>query len=118
MTAGELTIAMFRATLAGFADPDQRALVEPYREKYFQVVGDIWRKWSSAMAQDFVRKAPHTVCPISRETVERTDACIRDADPAAAMRRLLIEGRDDVLRALRCRGPRPASASRGVSGIA
>ncbi len=101
MTAGELTIAMFRATLAGFADPDQRALVEPYREKYFQVVGDIWRKWSSAMAQDFVRGA-YTVCPISRETVERTDACIRDADPAAAMRRLLIEGRDDVLRALRC----------------
>ena len=101
MTAGELTIAMFRATLAGFADPDQRALVEPYREKYFQVVGDVWRKWSSAMAQDFVRGA-YTVCPISRETVERTDACIRDADPAAAMRRLLIEGRDDVLRALRC----------------
>ena len=31
-----------------------------------------------------------------------TDAYIRAADPPAALRRLLIEGRDDVVRALRC----------------
>jgi aminopeptidase N len=101
LTGGELTIAMFRAMLAGFADPDQPALAEAYREKYFQVVGDVWRKWSSAMAQDFVSGA-YTVCPISRETVDMTDAYMADADPPAAMHRLLIEGRDDVLRALRC----------------
>ena len=35
LTDGKLTIAMFRATLAGFADPDQRALIEPYRPAYF-----------------------------------------------------------------------------------
>ena len=45
---------MFRATLGGFADPDQPELVEPYRADYFGVVGDVWRDWSSAMAQDFV----------------------------------------------------------------
>ena len=98
---GELTIAMFRAVLAGFADPDQPELVEPYREKYFEVVGDVWRNWSSAMAQDFV-SGVYAVCPISPETVEMTDAFTRAADPPAALRRLLIEGRDDVLRALRC----------------
>jgi aminopeptidase N len=98
---GELTIAMFRAVLAGFADPDQPELVEPYREKYFEVVGDVWRNWSSAMAQDFV-SGVYAVCPISPETVEMTDSFIRAADPPAALRRLLIEGRDDVLRALRC----------------
>ena len=53
------------------------------------------------MAQDFVSGA-YTACAISRETVEMTDAYIRDANPPAALRRLLIEGRDDVLRALRC----------------
>jgi len=98
---GELTIAMFRAVLSGFADPDQPALAEAYREKYFQVIGDVWRKWSSAMAQDFASGA-YTVCAISQETVEMTDAYIGDANPPAALRRLLIEGRDDVLRALRC----------------
>ncbi len=101
LTGGELTIAMFRAMLSGFADPDQPALAEAYREKYFQVVGDVWRKWSSAMALDFVSGA-YKICPISRETVDMTDAYMGDADPPAAMRRLLIEGRDDVLRALRC----------------
>jgi aminopeptidase N len=98
---GELTIAMFRAVLAGFADQDQPELVEPYREKYFEVVGDVWRNWSSAMAQDFV-SGVYAVCPVSPETVEMTDVFIGAADPPAALRRLLIEGRDDVLRALRC----------------
>ena len=98
---GELTIAMFRAVLAGFADPDQPELVEPYPEKYFEVVGDVWRNWSSAMAQDFV-SGVYGVCPVSHETVEMTDAYIGAADPPASLRRLLLEGRDDVLRALRC----------------
>jgi aminopeptidase N len=102
LTGGELTIAMFRAVLAGFADPDRPELVEPYREEYFAVVGDVWRRWSSAMAQDFVAGV-YAVCAVSRETVEATDAYIADAQPPAALRRLLIEGRDDVLRALRCR---------------
>jgi aminopeptidase N len=101
LITGELTLAMFRAVLAGFADPDQPELLAPYREKYFEVVGDVWRNWSSAMAQDFV-SGVYAVCPISQETVDMTDAYIRAADPPAALRRLLIEGRDDVLRALRC----------------
>ena len=101
MIAGDLTIAMFRAVLTGFADPDRPELLVPYREKYVEVVGDVWRNWSSAMAQDFVAGV-YAVSPISPETVEMTDAYIRAADPPAALRRLLVEGRDDVLRALRC----------------
>src|ERR1700729_1063555 len=42
LTDGKLTIAMFRSTLAGFGDADQRALVEPYRPEYFAVVGEVW----------------------------------------------------------------------------
>jgi aminopeptidase N len=101
LAGGELTLAMFRAILAGFADPDQPELVRPYRTEYFGVVGDVWRDWSSAMAQDFV-SGVYTVCELSPETVEATDAYIASAQPPAALRRLLIEGRDDVLRALRC----------------
>jgi aminopeptidase N len=101
MLSGELTLATFRAVLAGFADPDQPDLVNPYREQYFAVVGDVWRNWSSAMAQDFV-SGVYTVGAISEETVRLTDEYIAAADPPAALRRLLVEGRDDVLRALRC----------------
>jgi aminopeptidase N len=101
MTGGELTIATFRATLTGFADPDQPELVEPYLDKYFATIGDAWRDWSSAMAQDFVAGV-YTIGAIAPSTVEATDAYIASAEPPAALRRLLIEGRDDVLRALRC----------------
>jgi aminopeptidase N len=101
MLSGELTLAMFRAVLSGFADPDQPELVNPYREKYFAVIGEVWRTWSSAMAQDFVSGA-YTAGAISEQTVRLTDDYIAAADPPAALRRLLTEGRDDVLRALRC----------------
>jgi aminopeptidase N len=101
LTGGEQTIATFRAALAGFVDPDQPELMEPYRAKYFDVIGAVWRDWSSAMAQDFVSGA-YAVGAISLETVEATDAYIEAAQPPAALRRLLTEGRDDVLRALRC----------------
>jgi aminopeptidase N len=101
LVSGELNIAMFRAALAGFVDPDHPELIEPYRDGYFAVVGDVWRDWSSAMAQDFVSGA-YLVCAISEETVQATDDYTARAEPPAALRRLLIEGRDDVLRALRC----------------
>jgi aminopeptidase N len=101
LTGGELTIAMFRATLGGFIDPDQPQLTEGYRADYFGAVGDAWQNWSSAMAQDFVSGA-YTVCALSAETVQATDDYIDRAQPPAALRRLLLEGRDDVLRALRC----------------
>ena len=72
-----------------------------YREKYFAVAGDVWQNWSSAMAQDFI-SGVYTVCAISEETVGMTDEHITATNPPAALRRLLLEGRDDVLRALRC----------------
>jgi aminopeptidase N len=101
LTSGELTIAMFRAALAGFVDLDHPQLIEQYRDDYFAVVGDIWRNWSSAMAQDFVSGA-YVVCALSPETVAATDEYLAQAEPPAALHRLLVEGRDDVLRALRC----------------
>jgi len=101
LTGGKLNLATFRATLGGFVDPEHEELMAPYRAEYFSVIGDAWHEWSSAMAQDFVAGA-YAVCPISPETVEATDAYIAGQKPPAALRRLLSEGRDDVLRALRC----------------
>ena len=101
LVGGKLTIAMFRATLTGFIDPDQAELVEPYRQSYFGAVGEVWRDWSSAMAQDFV-VGGYQLCAVDADTVAVTDAYLSDAAPPAALRRLLVEGRDDVLRALRC----------------
>jgi aminopeptidase N len=106
LVGGELPLAVFRAVLAGFVDLDHPELMEPYCPEYFGLIGKVWQDWSSAMAQDFV-SGLYGVCPLSTETVAVTDAYIvtaqsSSAGPPPALTRLLTEGRDDVLRALRC----------------
>jgi len=97
---GELNVAMFRAVLGGFVDPNHRELTESYRAEYFDKIGDVWRDWSSAIAQDFV-SGLYTACAISAETVAATDAYLSGDEVPATLLRLLSEGRDDVQRCLR-----------------
>jgi aminopeptidase N len=101
LAGGQLPLATFRAALFGFTDADQPELTGPYRDRYFSAVGDVWRDWTPAMAQDFVTGI-YASLDISAQTVAATDAYIASAQPPAALIRLLSEGRDDVLRALRC----------------
>jgi aminopeptidase N len=101
LTDGKLTIAMFRATISAFADPDQPELVQPYRPEYFAVIAGVWQDWSSAMAQDFVEYG-YSVGAVDSSTIEATDAYLASKpESPTALRRLLIEGRDEVARALR-----------------
>jgi aminopeptidase N len=101
LTDGKLTIAMFRATITGFVDSDQAALVQPYRPEYFAALGKVWREWSSAMAQDFVAWG-YTMGAVNDTTIAATDTFLAlSPEPPAALRRLIIEGRDEVVRALR-----------------
>ena len=101
LTDGKLNIAMFRATIAGFADLDQPGLVQPYRPEYFAALGAVWGGWSSAMAQDFVTYGYH-IGATDEATIAATDAYLATPpEPPAALRRLLAEGRDEVARALR-----------------
>jgi aminopeptidase N len=99
---GALSNATFRATLDGFVSADSDELLAPYGQRYFDVVADVWRDWSSDMAQFFAQNA-YPSWDVSDEAIAATDAYIERTDPPAALRRLLTEGRDDVARALRCR---------------
>jgi aminopeptidase N len=101
LTDGKLTIAMFRATIIGFADQDQPDLLHPYRPEYFAALAGVWGDWSSAMAQDFVEYG-YTIGAVDASTIEATDTYLAASpEPPAALRRLLVEGRDEVARALR-----------------
>jgi aminopeptidase N len=101
IVSGTLPNATFRATLNGFVDPDRADLLAPFTARYFEVVGDVWRDWSSDMAQWFTSNA-YPLAQVSEETVELTGAYIEQNDPPAALRRLLVECRDSIERALRC----------------
>jgi aminopeptidase N len=102
ITGGTLANATFRAMLAGFADPDQDDLLKPYSERFFDVIAGIWAGWSSDMAQYFA-KAAYPYWIVTRQAISAADDYLASTDPPVQLRRLLLEGRDDVARALRCR---------------
>ncbi len=102
IVAGALPSATFRAALGGFTDPDQDELLAPYASRYFEVVGQAWRDWSSDMAQYFAVYG-YPISVVSPAAISAADDYLATADPPAGLRRLLAESRDDVARALRCR---------------
>ncbi|HEY2313947.1 MAG TPA: aminopeptidase N [Streptosporangiaceae bacterium] len=102
ITGGVLPNATFRAVLRGFRDPDQDELLAPYAGKFYDALAGMWLDGASDMAQFFTEVGyPDSV--VSQEAIDATDAYIAAADPVPALRRLLVERRDDVARALRCR---------------
>ena len=100
LTDDDLPNTQLRAIVGGFQHPDQVDLTRPYARRYFEVVGDIWTSLTSDMAQNFA-VGMYPALLVEEETIELTDAYIAAEDPPPALRRLLLEGRDGIVRALR-----------------
>ena len=98
----ELPNAEQSAVLSGFAQADQVALLRPYRDRYFGSVAKVWETRTSEMAQNIV-VGLYPAYLVEPATLDATDAYLRDEDPPPALRRLLLEGRDGIERALRAR---------------
>jgi aminopeptidase N len=114
ITGGKLPNATFKAVLNGFMSPDQDGLLEPYARRYFDVLAEVWRDWKADMAQYFASNA-YPVTAISEQTIRATDDYIDWTTPPPPLRRLLIENRDDVARALHCQA-RDRQAGRDQAG--
>jgi aminopeptidase N len=96
-----LSNALVEATISGFAQPSQRALLAPYAGKYFEAIERVWAERSIQIGMDVVRGLFPSLQD-SPETLAATDAWLaahEDAPPA--LRRLVLEARDDLARALR-----------------
>jgi aminopeptidase N len=91
-----------RSLLTGFQSAKQVELTAPYAEKFFEVVDDVWARSDSEPAQEFVMLG-YPVYQISDETVALTDAWLAREGHPASLRRLVNEGRDGILRALKAR---------------
>ncbi len=91
-----------RALLLGFHHPAQLELTRPYVPRFFDALDQIWATRDSEPAQEFVSLAYPTQ-HVAGETIAATDAWLAGADHPAPLRRLVSEGRDGVVRALRAR---------------
>ncbi|MCX5596777.1 aminopeptidase N [Streptomyces phaeochromogenes] len=96
-----LSNALVEATIAGFAQSSHRELTAPYASKYFEVIERVWGERSIQIGMDVVRGLfPSLQDP--RGTLEAADAWLAAHGAAApALRRLVLEARDDLARALR-----------------
>ncbi|MFC7846694.1 aminopeptidase N [Streptomyces sp. NPDC057382] len=105
----KLPNAVQEAVIGGFVQTDQRELLAPYAERYFEVVKDIWASRSHEMAQQ-IAVGLYPAVQVSQGTLDRTDAWLSSAEPNAALRRLVSESRAGVERALRAQRADAAAA--------
>ena len=91
-----------RAMLHGFQHHRQVELTAPYAPLYFDVVDDVWASRDGEQAQEFVFLA-YPAYQVTEDTVTATDAWLAGTGHPAPLRRLVGEGRDGVIRALKAR---------------
>ncbi|MFD8631914.1 aminopeptidase N [Streptomyces sp. NPDC059533] len=95
-----LSNALVEATISGMQQASQRGLLAAYAEPYFSVLERIWSERSIQIAMVVV-KGLYPSLQDPESTVAATDAWLSaHADAAPALRRLVLESRDDLSRAL------------------
>ncbi|MEU2111604.1 aminopeptidase N [Streptomyces sp. NPDC019507] len=96
-----LSNALVEATISGFTQASQRELLAPYAEKYFAAIERVWAERSIQIGMDVVRGL-FPALQDDEATLRATDGWLGShADAPPALRRLVLESRDDLARALR-----------------
>jgi len=91
-----------RSLLQGFQASTQVALTAPYAPKFFDAVDAVWARSDSEPAQEFAMLA-YPAYQVGDDTVALTDAWLAADGHSPSLRRLVAEGRDGVLRAMKAR---------------
>ncbi len=90
-----------RAVIDGFVQPGQQALLQPFTAKYFDAIAGVWERRSSEVAQTVVIGL-YPSWDISQDGLDAADRFLAGELPPS-LRRLVLEGRAGVERALRAR---------------
>ncbi|CAL9422949.1 Aminopeptidase N [Streptomyces sp. enrichment culture] len=106
----KLPNAVQEAVISGFVQTDQRELLAPYTERYFEVLKGVWESRSHEIAQQ-IAVGLYPSVQVTRDTLDRTDAWLASAEPSAALRRLVSESRAGVERALKAQAADAAAAT-------
>ena len=91
-----------RAIVTGFAQPGQAAVLAPYARSYFEAIAQVWERRSSEVAQTVV-VGLYPSWDVSTAGLEAADWFLGGLHVPPALRRLVLEGRAGVERALKAR---------------
>lgn len=91
-----------RAIIAGFAQPGQGDVLAPYAKQYFDAITQVWERRSSEVAQTVV-VGLYPSWDVSASGLAAADWFLGGLHVPPPLRRLVLEGRAGVERALRAR---------------
>jgi aminopeptidase N len=98
---GEMPNAAQRAAITGFTRVLDTGLLEPFVDKYFGSIRRVWAEKSHEISSTIVTGLYPTQL-VSQATLDATDAFLAELGSATpALRRLVLESRDGVVRALK-----------------
>ena len=95
-------LATVRAHVRGFQQPDHEDLLAAYVEPYFEALEPMWRQRGQEVALTFAASM-YPAAVVTEATVARTDAVLASGIEVPPIRRLLLEGKDQMQRVLRTR---------------
>jgi len=104
-----LPLATMRSMMRGFHRFDQRRLLEAYVTRYFGTLAHVWKDRDIEIGLAFSRMMfPSEV--VGEETVQATDRYLEGPDVPGPVRRVLLEAKDGMQRAMRARAVDAAAA--------
>ena len=91
-----------KAAMAGFFLPQQEEITASYVEAYFEALPAVWASRTQEVAIDFA-KGLFPATHIDHATIDRCETFLHSNELAFPIRRLVIEGQDELERALKAR---------------
>ncbi|MEX5295793.1 aminopeptidase N [Kocuria sp. CPCC 205268] len=108
MVDGSLPNSIQDAAIDGFRTAADPSLLEPWAERYFAAIPDVWRTRTHELAQQ-IAVGMYPNIP-AQQTVDATDAFLADLpEDLHGLRRLVLERRDATARAVRAQAVDAAS---------
>jgi aminopeptidase N len=100
--SADISADLLRSVASAFHQPEQAPLLAPYARRYFDVLPDIWSA-SGGHLRVARGAALFPITAASQELIDEIDEFLAAAGREPGLVRVLIERRDQVLRALRSR---------------
>ena len=97
-----LPLATMRSMMRGFHRFDQRRVLEPYAARYFQALGNVWKERDIEIGLAFARMMFPSVV-VDDHTIKVTDQYLARDNVPGPVRRVLLEAKDGMQRAMRAR---------------
>src|SRR5713226_5310705 len=97
-----LPLATMRSMMGGFHRFDQRRVLEAYAGRYFQALANVWKERDIEIGLAFARMMIPSVI-VDDHTIKVTDQYLARENVPGPVRRVLLEAKDSMQRALRAR---------------